>query len=169
MCDLETLGTSPGCAVLSIAIVPFDIGYPIEPFYERISRKSCEDIGLEVDPQTELWWQKQSAEARDEAFGGTADIESVLHRVTEYIKTLDKTPVMWGNGASFDIPILEEAFYLCDMTTPWHYTKSLCYRTMKNIYKQIPYLKPQVAHNALQDAKAQAAHLERIFQFIRSR
>jgi hypothetical protein len=169
MCDIETLGTSPGCVVLSIAVVPFDIGYPIEPFYERISRKSNEEIGLEVDPKTELWWDKQSVEARSEAFSGTESIEDVLVRLTAYIKVLDRTPIMWGNGASFDIPILDEAYYVCGRAAPWAYYNSLCYRTMKQIYKQIPYMKPAVAHNALQDAKAQAAHLERIFQFIRSR
>jgi hypothetical protein len=168
MIDIETLGTTPGCAILSIAAVPFSVHSPIEHFYERISQQSCIEAGLHVDSNTVNWWAKQSYYAQKEAFSGTERIEDVLARLTLYIKQLG-TVRPWGNGASFDVPILEAAYAKCGMKAPWAYYNAMCYRTLKNLFPYLVAIEPVIKHNALEDAKSQAAHAEKLMMTIRIR
>ena len=168
MIDIETLGTTPGCAILAIAAVPFNSHTPLEYFYEKISQESCLHLGLFIDTKTVDWWAHQSGEAREEAFSGVNLIVPTLVSLSEYLKTLDSSVRVWGNGASFDVPILEAAYSKAEMEPPWKYYNSLCYRTLKNLFKALPYIPPKIKHNALEDAKAQAAHAERIFRFIKT-
>jgi len=52
MLDIETLGVSPGCVILSLSAVEFDIntGELGESFNMGIDIKSCVDAGLTIDP-----------------------------------------------------------------------------------------------------------------------
>lgn len=72
MIDIETFGTRPGAAIRSIGAVVFgfpdgDNGHPFVArsggFYANITRVSCEQVGLRVEPETEDWWRRQSIEA----------------------------------------------------------------------------------------------------------
>ena len=166
MVDLETLGTRPGCAILSIAAVPFASPFDLEPFYVKIDATSCTENGFHVDDATIAWWNKQSKAAYDEAFSGTVDIKTALYAFAEYCAHLPTAPLLWGNGADFDNVILAEAYRIIGSKQPWKYTDSRCYRTLKNLYPQIPYIAPKIKHNALQDATAQAQHATRIFSWI---
>lgn len=163
MLDIETLGTRPGCVILSIAAVPFNVFSPLDYFYERVSSESCVGRGLSIDAKTAEWWLRQSAQARDEAFGGSLSIDIALVKLSDYITELGEV-VVWGNGASFDAPILEAAYDVCNIKVPWKYTNARCFRTLKELFPAVPYRKPVFAHNALEDAKAQAAHAELLFR-----
>lgn len=169
MMDIETLGTRPGCAILSIAAVPFATPFDIEPFYVKIDSTTCTENGFHVDDATIAWWSKQNLDAYNEAFSGTMDIRVALLEFAEYLHHLPTAPLIWGNGASFDNVLMSEAFKILGMKQPWKYADDRCYRTLKALYPQIPYIKPTIAHNALQDAKAQAAHATRIFAFTAER
>ena len=165
MIDIETLGAKPGCAILSIAAVPFKSPCDVECFYERISPESNTAVGLISEQATLDWWDKQSVEARAEAFSGDTPIEVVLFNLSTYISQFKDVQV-WGNGASFDVPIIEYAMRKCMIDIPWRYSNEMCYRTLKNLFTNIPAEKPLVAHNALYDAKAQAAHATKILTYI---
>jgi exodeoxyribonuclease VIII len=68
----------------------------------------------------------------------------------------------WGNGASFDNVIMDNAYRAVNMTRPWLPWEDRCYRTMKNLVN-IPIDKREgVYHNALDDALTQAKHLMKI-------
>ncbi len=167
MVDLETLGTTPGAQILAIAAVPFASPFALEPFYDKINVDTYIPFeGFHQCPKTIEWWMKQSEEARSEAFSGTSKIVDSLTRFSEYLKSLPTDPVIWGNGADFDNPILAFAYDLVGMSTPWKYTNNRCYRTLKNLYPQLPYIPPKIKHNALQDAQAQADHATRIFAWM---
>jgi hypothetical protein len=166
MIDLETLGTSPGCVVLSIAAVPFNTEFDLEPFYEKISVVTCQEYGLTTDPKTIEWWRRQSEEARNEAFSGTKELRAVLYRFSEYCAALPGAPRIWGNGSDFDNPILAAAYKAVDLRQPWDFRDNMCYRTLKNLFHFIPYTKPEVAHNAYQDARAQAVHAQLILNWL---
>jgi hypothetical protein len=60
MVDIETLGTEPGCVVLSIGAVAFDkeMGF-VEDFYEVINTVDSFSEGLTYDNDTLAWWKKQ--------------------------------------------------------------------------------------------------------------
>lgn len=166
MIDIETLGTKPGCVVLSIAAVPFLTAAPEETFYEKIDPRDCARHGLLSDPTTVAWWNKQDPAIKSEAMSGSNTLHKTLLGLTSYLMQLGKPNAIrvWGNGASFDIPILEAAYEVCNLTPYWKYYNSLCYRTMKAMYPAIPFVAAVDAHNALEDAKAQAAHMEKIFK-----
>ena len=169
MLDLETLGTKPGCVILSIAAVPFNMPYDVDPFYRKISIKSAEDIGMVTDPVTMAWWGKQGDAARDEAFSGIEDVKLVLADFADYISVMPSAPKIWGNGSDFDNPILAAAYQLCEMKQPWSFKDNRCFRTFKSEFNFLPYTPPQIAHNALHDAKAQATHMNKIYHWLYSK
>lgn len=169
MLDLETLGTKPGAVVLSIAAVPFASQYDIEPFYQKIRVESSIAAGLTIDPATEKWWATQDMEVRREAHSGTLEIHVVLDMFSEYIRQLPEAPRIWGNGSDFDNPILAHAYSACGIRLPWSFRDNMCFRTLKGYFPGIPYVKPLLAHNALSDAKAQAAHANKILYWLQSK
>lgn len=88
MIDIETLGTKPGAAILSIGAVMFSATGLGETFYTPVSLKSCTDIGLTVDPDTVAWWMQQSEEARQAAFQADAPpLQTALLRLNDWFAT----------------------------------------------------------------------------------
>ena len=169
MIDLETLGKKPGCVILSLGAVMFDpktkaLG---PEFYEVISTKSCTKAGLIEDPSTVAWWDKQDIEARTviaqaQSAKTSKPIATVLKDFKEWMKThsVEKGGRwVWGNGASFDAPILEAAYDACSLITPWEFWGTMCYRSLKNLHPEIKHEFGGTKHNALADAKHQALHL----------
>lgn len=71
---------------------------------------------------------------------------------------------IWSNGASFDIPILANAFRKAGMNVPWKFWNERCFRTVKSIYSDIKSPVTETAHNALDDAMNQLQHLNLIIK-----
>lgn len=161
MLDLETVGTRPGCAVLSIGAAMFDfeamkIG---ETFYQAIVPESNKTFGLHFDPSTEQWWSRQSEEARAVWSDPNAmALDEVLTMFSAWCREQAgiRSFYVWGNGANFDDPVLAAAYHATGINKPWEFWNSRCYRTIKSLSPAVPLIKPTVAHNALADALAQA-------------
>jgi hypothetical protein len=163
MIDLETTGIHPGCCILSLGASSFDQQHT---FYQKISHDDSLRAGFFDDPFTIAWWNKQSLTARTEAFSGTTSIANVLGDFSTFLWRLpaDKKKVfVWGNGADFDLPILQAAYLKLGMKVPWEPFNGRCYRTLKNLYKDVK-MEPftGVKHSALADAMNQAAHAHKI-------
>ena len=173
MIDLETLGTLPGSVILSIGAVMFD---PLDPrgtigqtFYRVVSQASCLAAGLTTSASTLEWWSMQNAEARkvlaqsqsDEAW----ELTDALMALSDFIP---KNARVWSNGANFDQPLLDVAYNKVDIKLPWEYWNSRCYRTIKSLVPNAKDLAPEtvVAHNALEDAKWQTIHLQRMMNVL---
>lgn len=179
MLDLETLGTKPGCAILSIGAVRMRDFQIVDSFYQIIDTKSCQNHGLTIDAGTLKWWMSQSEEARQEAFSGESHVVDVLHNFAAWVTGCGWSPIpkriiqnifMWGNAPTFDCKILEHAYtqVIGDVYKPWNHFNERCYRTMKNVSPD-QHLIPEregIHHNALDDAKFQAQHLLNIFHHI---
>lgn len=168
MCDLETTGVEPGCCILSIALVPFHTEAPLDSFYETISHLSSKTAGFVDDIETLNWWDKQKPGIQQEAFAGTRSIKAVMESACHFISLLGdpKDIFLWGNGKDFDNVILSHTLKKLGIKQPWHYRNNRCYRDLAASY---PWVKKQdimYAHNALHDAKAQAAHAEMIFKEV---
>ena len=163
MCDLETLGVRPGCKILSLAAVPFLVTSNITPFYMKIDRNSYPN-DFHDDYSTLVWWDKQDQAARDEAFSGKMSVGEVLDEFKIWCMRIPGDVVLWGNGSDFDNAILNEAYRLMGTPAPWNFRNNMCYRTLKNLFPQVPYTKPTQAHNALSDATAQAIHATAILR-----
>lgn len=156
MIDIETLGTSPGAAVLSIGAVMFGQAGLGETFYAPILLSSCTAAGLTIDPGTVTWWMKQSDAARAAAFREDAEaLPVVLYRFTAWF-TESGAERTWCHGATFDAPLLEAAYKVCGMTPPWKYWNV---RDTRTLYEQAGVKVDRergTHHNALDDARVQA-------------
>ena len=162
--DLETLGLRPGSTIISIGAVAF-MSFGVfhgHPFYRVISRASCRDAGFVEDPATLDWWCDQAGDAveiLDEASGKSAQpIATVLHDFAEWWSVLAPAPEgIWSLGADFDLPLLAEAYRRCGFSAPpWPYNRGRCLRTLSALAPTAARARPKVAHNALDDATAQA-------------
>lgn len=171
MIDLETLGTRPGCVILSIGMVLFDAeGILPGTFYKVINTASCLAAGLTVDDQTRRWWDQQSAAARGVLYEaedpGQTPLGRVLVMADDWLLQ-NGSPNVWGNGADFDLTILSAAYHVCGLgTPPWQPWSGRCYRTLKNLRPDIKVGKRTTHHNALDDALVQAEHASRLFKAL---
>ncbi len=111
MLDIETLGRKSGCIVLSVGIVQFDPrgnGYG-EKFYRNINLQSSHAAGLVADPETVAWWTVQPAQAKAALETDPRELANVAYEFCQWWHSLNLDRV-WCQGASFDAPILTEAF-----------------------------------------------------------
>lgn len=164
MLDLETWGTKPGSVITSIGAVVFnDEGLQGDAFYAQIDPKSCVEAGLSIDPDTILWWMRQSDEARAEFSKSSFHVENALADFSRWcLAGREGEPVLWGNGATFDNALLRAAYEACGIVAPWGAFSDRCYRTAKSYRPDIKMVRTGTHHNALDDARSQAEHLIRI-------
>ena len=176
MLDLETMSTSSSAAIVSIGAVKFDphgkigdFGDPAnaeyKPFYCTVELTSCIDAGLHVSGSTIEWWLKQENDARAALNNEPRyAIEKALGEF--WIWFGGESLPTWGNGADFDCVILHNAYDKLHGVAPFKFYHHRCFRTMKSLFPDVPYVKPTLAHHALSDAEAQAVHLQKLFNFI---
>jgi hypothetical protein len=163
MLDLETCGTGPRAAIIAIGAVLFDLktGELGQTFLQSVDLESSMLMGGEVTAGTIEWWMKQSEEAK--LVFTDSHKSSIHHALLSFSRFIDKYSArglkVWGNGSDFDNVILRGAYDRCGMETPWEFRNSRCYRTVKNLFPDIKFEPSGVAHNALDDATAQATHL----------
>lgn len=159
MLDLETMGSGSQSAIIAIGAVKFNDDGVNDSFYEKVSLKSSVDAGLEMDPDTVIWWLKQSKEAQEEFTKENITLGEALLKFKLWIET---DALIWGNGASFDNVILGNAYKAIGESQPWMFWNDMCYRTIKNLNRHIKLEREGTHHNALDDAKSQARHLIQI-------
>lgn len=176
MIDLETLGTRPGCAILSIGAVVFNrhSGELGPEFYMVVNRKSCQKNGLFEEQSTLDWWARQSDEARKviaEAEAAANGLGGALIQLTAYLQKLGKRDLLvWGCGSDFDIGILTHCYAAMKQPLPWLFWNSRCLRTLRDMAG--PHHRPEkkngVAHSAIDDARNQALEACQIFKALRA-
>jgi hypothetical protein len=171
MLDLETLGTKPGCPVLSIGAVFFSkqTGKLGAEFYCVIYSKDQTARGLIASADTIAWWKKQSAEARTVIslagkLATSTRMPAALEAFTTFLESSKsgmRNVKVWGNGSDFDQPILSKCFDAVGMEQPWEFRNNRCFRTMKAMLPKPANAAKRIGvyHNALDDAKTQAAYL----------
>jgi len=175
MLDLETLGTRPGCAILSIGAVAFDrhSGHLGEEFYIVVNRKSCAAKGMKEDAATLQWWLKQSVEARkvlEEADVAPNGLGGALVQFTAFLQQFGRRDLyIFGNGSDFDQPILSECYDRIGYPLPWLYYNNRCFRTLKDVARlKFEPKRYGTHHNALDDAKSQALQAIECFRALRN-
>lgn len=164
--DIETMGKSPTSAITSIGAVMFDpagdwIG---EEFHVNVSLDSALFHGLTADADTVLWWLAQSDDARGALVAGQINAVSLMPALDALIDYLPKGVEIWANGASFDFPILANAYLQMHTATPWEFYKERCLRTLKGINPELRINREGIHHCALDDARHQARLIQYILQ-----
>jgi len=177
MVDLETLSTQPNAVITAIAAVPFNSTSwkysKKEAFYKIIDIQSCLDAGLEVEGSTIYWWLQQSKTARQALFG-TKDnpkisLSHALFLFTKYIEdNLTSPTYIWGNGASFDLSILANAYNKLNKEIPWNYRNERDVRTLVHIKPEIKKstAKYGTMHIAVDDCINQIKYCKNIWRSL---
>lgn len=168
MSDLETMDTTPNSAIVSIGLVYFDAEKVLDQFYTPVSLASSLKAGLSKSQSTMDFWAKQSPEAR--SAWQTPDAPELLDALTKLVRWMEghsskATTAIWGNGASFDVPILESAFRAVGADAPWNFWNHMCFRTVKSMFPTVAApVRGGTHHNALDDAVHQTEHLLNIIK-----
>lgn len=180
--DLETLGTDPGSVVTQIGAVAFnanDTQAAKSGTLIRIDPQSALDAGMKVSWATLKWWMNQSEAARSSTVSaenihklGTALItfgDWLMEETVLGSKDPDERAQfrIWGYGCSFDCVLIEEAFRYANLPVPWSFRSHYDLRTLKKLCEALPRMtpmfnwpKPEVEHDALSDAFAQAEAIQ---------
>ncbi|GGA80596.1 exodeoxyribonuclease VIII [Neiella marina] len=175
MLDLETAGNGSHAAIVSIGAVFFDplTGQIGSEFYWPVDLDDAAKYG-QMDASTIAWWMKQPYDAR--AVFNAKDkliLHDALLEFADWICQIEgfKNRMVWGNGATFDNVILANAYAATKLTRPWPYFGDRDVRTVVDIGRRVFGMDPKktmaltgTAHNALDDAKHQAAYVSAIYQ-----
>lgn len=172
MIDLETLGNDYSTAVVSVGVVCFNkTGIVAEKlfvldFVEQIK------LGRTVTGSTLQWWMAQEDGARavfkDDPKTPKLSVAQFLAELDKFFDATLKEAgekrdelKPWGNGANFDIPIIED-FYRRhhakhEFAIPWKFWNVWCFRTFNSLTKcKDKFKREGIHHNALDDARYQA-------------
>lgn len=138
MVDLETLSTHTNASIIEIGAVEFNkyTGETGDTFDIIIDPQDWGKNDRHIDGNTIQWWFSQSESAR-KRFGPVTNrkntksilpLESALIAFSEFVRLCDNTDknskervVVWGNGATMDITILQNAYEYFGKKTPWQY------------------------------------------------
>lgn len=167
--DLETLGQTPGCVILSLGAVAFDPTKLGPEFYAVINTEDCLKYGLFKEDSTVQWWAGQSEQAREvlklAANKKTSmPLKMALTKYFDYLKSDVGKPSMIRQhscGAGFDLPIIAVAAHRVGLKLPTQFWNDRCHRTNKaKAPKSSEPKREGTYHNALDDAKHQARHAQ---------
>lgn len=168
MIDIESTDTHQTAGVLTIGAVKFDptTGKLGDKFYARIGYDHAVMFGT-VSASTIAWWDKQDPAVREEAFNGN---ECPYNTATKLAQFCRGAAGVWGNGATFDIGILDHWYHMLGMKSPWMFNVRDC-RTVEALAEAVRvYRKSWVRkgdhHNALDDAIYQAEYISGMWQTL---
>lgn len=176
MIDLETLGVEPNAAILQIGAVMFEPvsgGKILTKEAFNMYVKPAKDAS--VSEGTFRWWLTQEHAARVRMVEGLQSAQGEAHVLealvewptTSYKYTWEAISGVWANGAAFDIPLLQSAFYRQGFPTPWIYntvrdTRTLFWLTEYPQVDTTGFLK----HDALDDAIIQAMQVQQAMRHL---
>lgn len=169
MIDIETLGTTPDCVVLSVGACKFDPYIPQTPHSRQLWRPSTAEqlaAGRSVDDSTLVWWSKQAEHIREQAFSdqNRISLSDFFSELNRYLVGVDK---IWCQGPQFDMVILENLFGHWQHHRNWAYWQIMDCRTVFNLMQVDPRKAlQQNAHSADEDAYWQAVAVQKTFDHL---
>ena len=183
MLDLETLGTKPGCVILSIGVVAFEptgVALPDSAntglvFYQNLTIFDQLMLGLTIEPETVNWWKTKSDDAKKSYATDQITLQGGLFRLITWLRNLpgskDSAKRVWAKSPEFDCNILEHAGNLVGVNFPWTFRERCDVRTLIAIGDlcengAIPATNG-VLHNALDDCFHQARAVQHVINGVR--
>lgn len=134
MIDVESIGTTPGSAILSIAAIRFDprSGDTGSSLYIVVDLRSSLKNGLKVDGDTFYWWMEQSDSARKELNNNPVHVVEAFNNLRLFLQEGD---YLWGNSARFDLGLIAAVYEKLNQGNllPWDRRNEMCHRTLRNL------------------------------------
>jgi len=158
MIDLETMGVTPNCPVISIGAVAFNSTGIKAEFEINLDLKEQIDSGKRIcSADTIGWWIGQFSDAKRVFKFDAVPVRIALEKLCVFIVNNDSgdTRFVWGNGSYFDISIMEDLFRQYGLHIPWSFLNVMDLRTYKRFFPSAFGFKG-TEHNALDDARYQA-------------
>lgn len=169
MVDLETLSTRTNASIIEICAVEFnkENGETGNTFCIMISPDEWGKNNRHVDGNTITWWFTREKDARERFSSDGFEcvpLKMALEQFSLFVKDCaddDGKVVMWGNGSTMDITILQSAFEHFDMCVPWKYW---CVNDVRTIVDLNPQVKNNtkfngIKHSAVDDCLHQIKYL----------
>lgn len=176
MVDLETLGVGDNAVIAQIGLVAFDLGGHITSKVGvniHVDPADAMREGQKADWSTIKWWLVQNEAARQlMANRNGHPLRDALIRVTDFVTENCGPKVRpWGNGSTFDITLLEQAYRLVGRKVPWEFRQVRDLRTLADIEPayHVNRPRPEREHDALADAMAQTDWAQRLYKAIITR
>lgn len=168
MIDIETLGTSANCIILTVGAAKFNpntVSAPIDNFYMRLSIDEQQQMNRCSEAETVDWWLKQDDAVRTEAFDpdNRIDIVTALTELSAFIKG---SKSVWAQGPQFDMVILENIYQQFGIAKPWRYNIVRDCRTLFKIVGDFREANASGLHNALVDVHHQITGVQRCIEKI---
>lgn len=186
MIDLETLSTHTNAAIIKIAAVEFNkwTGKTGDELLLCIDNREWARNNRHVDGDTIAWWLSQDKGAIKSLLemNDKMTLHMALKELSAFIKAHDnvfdddktrstclslpdddekRRVVVWGNGATMDISILQSAYEYFDETIPWQYWAVNDVRTIVDLKPEIKKNTQfeGIKHNPIDDCKHQIKYL----------
>lgn len=184
--DTETLDIKPSAVILSIGAFAFDVNnisetrsnilhvsrdpevalYSEYAFYGLVDVFGQLMMCRSISRETQQWWFKQGAEAREALEGERQDLKTQLLNLSSWIAQ-HRLARIFFRGTDFDGSILEHAYRMCGMECPWRYNGKRDIRTYidamtRDIRGYVKDHQPcftMIKHNALHDAMNDAEQM----------
>lgn len=164
MVDLEGLATGPDTTILTIAAQafdPFGSGYYAQHYYARVTLESQENRA--IDDGTIAWWATQPEHAREEAFNEQNRIP-LDQALEELARLIWHSTLIWSQGPTYDMNILEHAYKSYGKSLPWKYYQVRDSRTVFSLWPDLPI--PPTSHHALEDCRRQIGMLQTTLKYL---
>ena len=174
MLDIETLGCRPTSVITQLGACLFDrkTGERGDSFIRNIDVADSLMAGFTIDKETVDWWRQQPDEYKT-WITDCVHPKEALTEFTEFCKK-HKPKGVWSH-ATFDIPILFNAYTITNIDVPFHYRVCRDIRTLVDIAtlskkskKTIQERQAKKTHNALDDCVRQIEYCTLCFTMIKN-
>lgn len=160
--DLETLGKN-NAPIAQIAAVAFtDEGKIVDRLESmRVDLEDLSNYDFELDYSTINWWMEQSDDAIKSVFvrGMGWKLTDALKSLSDFIiKNDDGSLSVWSH-ATFDPPILNNAYNKCNLPNPIHFRWHRDIRTLTLLSGVVKTKVEGIEHNAMDDCLNQAKYI----------
>lgn len=176
MIDLETLGVRTSSAFISVGMVDFDLDTCEVDYDSKYYANVSWDDALKertYDVSTLKFWLTQSEDASKILLKNAKPLDMVGMEIHEQFTMKGNVYDVWSNGATVDIPILEDYFSNRNAPNLWDHWNIRDVRTMSMIgMSQFGYSLSHkefkgIKHNALDDAIHQAEYVCEVMAMIK--
>lgn len=179
MVDLETLSVNSNAVICSVGIVEFTFNKPYPDcckrmYYQTIDLQSCLDNGFEINAETLTWWLNQPDKTRLEINKkDSKHIKTVLEEISVFMfnNCSENKSFIWGNGSSFDLGILSNAYHKLKLPVPWKFWNE---RDVRTLVAFVPDIKKLIKnegnfHLPLDDCLYQIKYCIEIFKILQNK
>lgn len=165
MVDIETMGTFQNSVIVAIGAVQFDLstGETGNTFSVTIDLESMLRKNFDCSGETIKWWINRDSKAKEIFNVPSLKLKDALDEFSAFAR---QTKYIWGNGSSFDLGVIANAYERLNMNAPWHHWNERDVRTLvmfdPSIKKHTEFI--GTAHHPIDDCFHQIKYCSQIWK-----